>query len=231
MNRTGVQPVRRFPPRFDRAVLYRAVLWTGLAVSVALGAAIGLAREPSNETLEFPPEVIIGWEKHSFDGSTLYDLVEVDGRRAVHAVCEEGTASGLFYRERVDLAETPILEWSWRVGETLEGLDETRKEGDDYPLRIYLVEEQRLLSWRARALNYVWAHEQPQGSDWDNPYSSSVRMVAVRSGPPQASGPWQTERRNVRQDFRELHDRDVTHLQAVAIMTDCDDTRQRLEGW
>lgn len=217
--------------RHSRPRFAHAVLWTSVVVGTALGAVVALGRERPVEIVEFPPELIVGWEEHSFAGSTVYDLVEVDGRTAVHAVCQDGTASGLFYREEIDLSETPILEWSWRVDETLEGVDETRKEGDDYPVRVYLVEERQLLSWRARALNYVWAHDQPRGSDWVNPHSSRVRMVAVRSGRPDEPGVWRTEQRDVRRDFRELHDRDVSHLQAVAIMTDCDDTNQRLEGW
>jgi len=217
-------------PRF-RACVDHPVLWSGLVVVTALGITVGLAGEPPVEILEIPPEEIVRWDEHSFNGSTVYDLVEVDGRKAVHAICEDGTASGLFYRGGIDLTETPILEWSWRVDDTLEDVDETHRQGDDFAARIYLVEDRRLLPWRARALNYVWANEKPRGSEWVNPHTSRVRMVAVRSGPPEEPGTWRTERRNVRLDFRELHDRNVSHLQAVAIMTDCDDTGERLEGW
>jgi len=56
-------------------------------------------------------------------------------------------------------------------------------------------------------------------------------MVSLRSGPPDQKGQWFTERRNVREDFRRFHDRDVTVLEGVAIMTDCDDTGERMEGW
>jgi hypothetical protein len=80
--------------------------------------------------------------------------------------------------------------------------------------------KEALLPWNTMALNYVWASGQPQGAEWPNAYASQARMIAVRSG---AGDGWVTERRDLRADFRRLHGEDVTTIDAVAIMTDCDD--------
>ncbi len=197
--------------------------------AACLVLALGLPTA-SHAELAFTPADIIEWEPHSFAGETDYQLVEIDGREAIHAHCTEGTASGLFYEEDINLSETPILEWEWRVDETFSGIDETVKAGDDYAARLYVVDEHRILRWRTRALNYVWASEKEVGTDWPNAYASQARMIAVRSGDDAGSG-WQTERRNVIEDFARYHDRDLDEINAVAIMTDCDDVGEEMAAW
>lgn len=179
----------------------------------------------------FAPEDIISWEAHSFEGETRYEVVEKDGRSAVHAVCDNATASGLFMREEIDLDATPILEWTWRVDETFSRIDETRRSGDDYAARVYAVREHTIARWRTRALNYVWASEQAKGADWPNAYASQAHMIALRSGADPDGGQWHTERRDLREDFATYHDRDLSTINAIAIMTDCDDVGEPVEAW
>lgn len=182
-------------------------------------------------SLEFTPEDILAdWDRHSFEGETRYESVTVDDRAAIHAICDDRTASGLFYREDIDLRETPVMEWSWRVEDTFRDIDETTRAGDDYPARIYVVDESRVLRWRTRALNYVWSSSHEPGADWPNAYASQARMIAVR-GAADAGDGWRTERRNVLEDFERHHDRSPEQINAVAIMTDCDDTGQDIEAW
>lgn len=181
--------------------------------------------------LSFSPADILGWDPHRFKGETRYERVTVDGEVVIEARCTEATASGLFRRETIDLTRTPILEWRWRVDEVFDRIDEQRRDGDDFPARLYVVDERRIVLWRTRALNYVWASHQPKDSDWPNPFASQARMIAVRSGAPESSGEWRTERRNVREDFKRHHGRDQTSINAVAIMTDCDNTGQNARAW
>ena len=138
----------------------------------------------------------------------------------------EGAASGLYRERQVDLTETPILEWSWRVENTLGALDERRKDGDDYPPRVYVVFSGGLFFWRTRAINYVWSNHQPVGSTWENAYTGNARMVAVESGP-ERTGRWLEERRNVRADYRRLFGESVERADAVALMTDTDNSGGR----
>jgi len=204
----------------------RPCLLTLIASPALLLASFAL---PAAEQ-QFSADDILDWEPHSFAGETRYERVEIDDRTAIHAICEGGTASGLFYREDVDLRETPIIEWEWRVDETFSGIDETVKAGDDYAARVYVVDESGVLRWRTRALNYVWASEKAKGEDWPNAYASQARMIAMRSGEDGGSG-WQTERRNILEDFRRYHDREPDTINAVAIMTDCDDVGEPVEAW
>ncbi len=179
----------------------------------------------------FSEATLAGWEEEVFAGRTDYVLVEAPGKGTVlHAQCSDA-ASGLWRRLEVDLRETPVLEWSWRVDRTFSDIDETVRAGDDYPARVYVVVDGGWRRWRTRAINYVWASELPGGADWPNAYASQAHMVAVRSGAPDEAGVWRHESRNVRKDFARYHDREVDRIDAVAIMTDCDDTGGEAEAW
>lgn len=185
--------------------------------------ALALTAEPAD---------ILQWEAKSFQGETRYELDAVQGRVAVRADCRDA-ASGLFLETPVSLRETPVLEWSWRVDETFpsDGPGEDTKAGDDYPARLYVVKDGGLLPWRSRAVNYVWASGKPAGTDWANAYAGQARMVAVRSGPPAEAGTWVTERRNVAEDFRRYHGSVPDEIDALAIMTDCDDRDASARAW
>jgi len=206
----------------------RLVLITGL-LSVAV-STLFLPLHGHAEARVFTPEHIMQWEAHSFTGETRYQLTEIDGRAAVHAVCDAGSASGLFYEQDIDLEQTPIIEWEWRVEQVFTDVDEQTRAGDDYPARLYAVDRHNLMRWRTRAVNYVWASDMSEGKQWENAYQSRAVMVAMRSGADAETG-WVTERRDLREDFRDIHGRDLTVLNALAIMTDCDDTGQSIEAW
>jgi hypothetical protein len=167
------------------------------------------------------------WETRVFNDATRYQLVELDGQRVLRAECDNAAAA--YYRRlKVNLAETPILRWRWRVDGIYPGLDETKKQGDDYPARIYVVIDGGALIWRTKALNYVWASNQPAGSVWPNAYTKQAMMVAVRSGMQEG---WQEESRDLRKDFKDVFGIDASQIDGVALMTDCDDAKGRARAW
>ena len=180
--------------------------------------------------LVFTPRDIAGWETEQFKGPVEYRLVQQDGREALHAVCTGKGASARYLRREIDLRETPILEWSWRIQGTFSGRDERTKAGDDYPVRVYAVVDGGLLGWRTQAVNYVWASARPAGSVWPNAYASQAKMLALQSGSARAAE-WITERRDLASDFQRLHGASPAVIHGLAIMTDCDDVGQPMEGW
>ena len=188
------------------------VLITGLNCAVADPLVVG----------DFSARGLVGWDEHSFNGNTEYRLTELDGIRVVEAV-SRASASVLVRELRIDLEETPYLNWRWRIENTIETANETVKSGDDYPARIYIVNEGGMFPWQKRSVNYVWSSKQPQGAAWPSAYTSLSQMISLRSGP-QKAGRWMDERRNVRKDFRRLFDQDVRYVGVIAIMTDTDDT-------
>lgn len=188
---------------------------------------VALAVSAWAAVLEFTPRDILAWQREPFQGQTAYEL---DGE-ALRARCAN-SASGLYLRQRIDLRRTPVLEWSWRVDAVFDpAVDERTKAGDDFPARVYVVSDGGVAVWRTRAINYVWASAAPPGASWPNPFAQQAQMVVLRSGAPAAPGTWVSERRNVRDDFRRYHGRDLEAIDAVAIMTDCDNRAATATAW
>ncbi|MGX5915598.1 DUF3047 domain-containing protein [Aliidiomarina sp. Khilg15.8] len=174
--------------------------------------------------LDWKASDIIDWEPHSFEGNTDYQ-VNSEGTQII-AQCRDGQASGLFYRGEIDLNETPMISWEWRVNEFPDVESEQTKAGDDFAARIYVVKEHSILKWRTRALNYVWAQHSEAGSDWSNPFADQAHMVAQRHGEP-GDNEWRRETRNMREDFTTFHGEAPDTINAIAIMTDCDNSNSR----
>ena len=167
---------------------------------------------------------ITTWQEKSFVGNTQYEISDTDHGKVLKAMTE-GKASGLFKEVKVDLERTPYLNWSWQVQNIYSGNDERSKTGDDYPARIYVVVSGGVFFWKTRAVNYVWSSHQPAGVQWPNAYTDNARMLAVRSGDRQV-GEWLTEKRNVREDFQALFGKDISKIDAIAVMVDGDNTGQ-----
>ena len=163
------------------------------------------------------------WEEHSFKGHTEYRLTATPDGPVIEAH-SQGTASGLFRRIRIDLEQTPYLNWSWQIEQALPGLDETRKPGDDYSARVYVIyQPSSWRPWQTRAINYVWSSSQPVGSDWPNAFTDRSHMVALRNQQ-HAPGNRYSERRNIKQDFARYFGQNIRYVDVVAIMTDTDNS-------
>lgn len=173
---------------------------------------------------------LAGWRERAFVGRTDYRIVSDAGMRVLMAR-SQASASGLFFKQPVDLAETPYLHWRWKVDGLIPGdHDERTKAGDDYPARVYVVLSGGLFFWRTRAINYVWASGEPAGSNWPNAFTGNARMVAVESGPARV-GQWVGEVRDLREDFRRQFGEVPARIDAVAIMTDSDNTGTAATAW
>lgn len=170
------------------------------------------------------------WESKTFKGQTLYQLVTLDGTSVLRAESHH-SASGLIKKQRIDLLKTPILNWRWRTENRFINSNEQVKSGDDFAARVYVVISGGFAFWRTRAINYVWASGSPTGKIWSNPFvGDRAIMIALRSSSDQ-TGTWYTERRNILADIRQYIDQDVDHIDAVAIMTDTDNTHSTAKAY
>ena len=79
-------------------------------------------------------------------------------------------------------------------------------------------------------LVYVWDARAPVGSVIVNPRSDRIRKIVVESG---TSGlrQWRSYRRNLVADFQLAFGEAPGNLQAMAMMTDGDNTQSQLATW
>lgn len=206
-------------------------VWLKVALIAALlpCSGIAFAEVKRIEVGHFSAGQLDQWHTKAFATKTDYQLVVDDGRQVLLAD-SQASASGLFREIAIDLKQTPLLSWSWKVDNLLSGHNERSKAGDDYPARLYVVFSGGLMFWRTRAINYVWSSNQPAGSEWPNAFTSNARMIAVRGGPG-LQGQWVQEQRDVLADYRRLFGEEPGEIAAVALMTDTDNTGLRARAW
>ncbi|MEM7377654.1 MAG: DUF3047 domain-containing protein [Pseudomonadota bacterium] len=169
------------------------------------------------------------WKPYTFDGETQYQLADAGDGVALHAH-SRGTASAYYRDLRVDLDETPVLHWRWRVDSGPRGLAEHTRDGDDYAARVYVVHKRGFLS-KPYIINYVWSGSQPRGAEWPNAWlPQHSAMVAVR-GTEDPHGTWFDETRDVRADFKARLGVDIDHIDVVVLMTDMDNQQGEAQAW
>ena len=76
---------------------------------------------------------------------------------------------------------------------------------------------------RSLSVNYVWASQHPRGSAWPSPFTNRVLLLAMNSGMA-GIGTWVSHKRNVQADLKTLFGEDITSIDAVALMTDTDNS-------
>jgi hypothetical protein len=135
-----------------------------------------------------------------------------------------------------------VLRWRWKVENLLAKADVGRKQGDDYPARIYVAFAydpgrasvgQRMRYEAARVLygeypphaglNYIWEGKLPAGTIVPNAFTDRVRMIVVESGAGRL-GQWAEYERDIYDDYRRAFDEEPPRISGIAIMTDADGT-------
>jgi hypothetical protein len=130
----------------------------------------------------------------------------------------------------VNLKETPVLEWSWKVTVLPTGANSCRKATDDQAAQIFIVWPRFPKEVRSRIVGYVWDTTAPVGTICKSEKTGTVTYVVVRSGPADL-GKWFTERRNVADDFKKIYGEDPDAPGALSVAIDSNDTSSTSESF
>lgn len=172
---------------------------------------------------QFSSGELTGWEEKVFDNETAYFFTKMDDQIVLKSVSND-SASGLFKEVTVDIQKYPYLNWRWRVEDRLLPMDETQKAGDDYAARLYVMVSGGWFFWNTKALNYVWSSRSKRGDRWPNAFApDNNQMIAVRTAEDQV-GTWYIEKHNVYEALKSWLGDDVRSIDAIAIMTDTDNS-------
>lgn len=194
---------------------------------------------------------IIGWQSLKpapKAADTKYSLVVDDGVVVLKAEANK-SMSGLSHPIRVDLRQTPLMRWRWKISSPVKSADMSKKSGDDYAARIYVMFDYPAdkLSFTTRlklnmaaalygqniptaALNYVWDNRYPVGTIQANTYTDRARMLVLQSGANKA-GEWQMETRDLAADFKLAFGEDAPDVVAIALASDTDNTGEVVTAW
>ncbi len=195
-----------------------------VSIALILFSSVTLASDEKTQISFFSSAKLDGWKTKIFSGETDYKIVQLEEVQVLKAESHAG-ASGLFKEQRIDLQKTPYLNWRWRIDNRLIGVNEKSKSGDDYSARVYVIVSGGWAFWKTKAINYVWSSGLEKGSVWANAYAGkSAMMISVRSKADKTQA-WYQEKRNILNDLKEQFGSDIRYIDAVAIMTDTDNSK------
>lgn len=185
-----------------------------------------------------------GWEQFKFnkiERHTRYRLVTDDNTVVLKAE-SDAAASGLIRRIRIETGNYKFISWRWKISNILKNVDTSKKEGDDYPARLFVNFEydpaklsliERVKYQTARliygeypplcAISYVWGSKNPKGTVVPGVYSERAVSIVVESGESRLNQ-WIEVTRNIQKDYRAVFKTDPPPISGIAIMTDTDNT-------
>lgn len=154
---------------------------------------------------------------------TVYEWVDdpgAPGGRALEGYAE-GAAAGMVLEGEFGFSPEATLEVTYSVLEASNPEDEMTKEGDDFPLRLYVSDKTGLLSYSTLVL--VNSIQYPAGTAWDSPYSGAVAefQMHVFAGTESPIGEWRTVTIPVGRLWQERFG-DPSKLIALSFMVDTD---------
>lgn len=173
------------------------------------------------------------WVSETWGRASHVDLTveRDDGRPVLHLRSQGDRATiSLDLRGRVNLNETPILEWSWKVAELPRGGDARVKRTSDLAAQVYVVWPRAPALLRSRIIGYVWDATAPAGAVFKSAKTNTITYVVLRSGPAHL-GAWVSERRNVAEDYRTIYGEEPEDPGALSLSIDSNDTRSRAESF
>lgn len=171
-----------------------------------------------------------GWKGQSW-GSPAYDMTVVEDNQArVLHLKSRNDSSTIAKEVKVNVRETPILEWRWKAVALPPGGDARKKATDDQAAQLYVTFPRFPEALRSRIIGYIWDTTAPEGAIVRSEKTSLVTYVVVRSGVKDL-GRWITESRNVYADYKRIYKEEPGQLGGVSISIDSDDTQSSAESY
>ncbi|HEX6982770.1 MAG TPA: DUF3047 domain-containing protein [Balneolaceae bacterium] len=133
-------------------------------------------------------------------------------------------------RPNVNIYETPILSWQWRVKDLPEGGNENDEDYNDTAVSIYVAFDMgrvALFKEVPKTIRYTWSSTLEEGTELSK-FFGNQKVVVVESGP-EKMGEWVTFERNIVEDYKRLFgDMPPKKPLAILILSDGDSTADRV---
>ena len=174
-----------------------------------------------------------GWTGEAFGRRADYDFTieqRADGRVLRLESRNDHSTIARDITGRVNLKETPILEWSWKATILPTGGDLQRKETTDMAAQLYVVWPRFPALVRSRIIGYVWDATTPATTIVKSQKTGTVTFVVMRSGTKDL-GKWLTEHRNVAEDYVKIFGEAPDDPSAITISIDSNDTHSIAESF
>lgn len=168
----------------------------------------------------YPPPP--GWMHRKFwtRRAALFSIVN-NGSHAALRVATDNSASMLVRFVDIDIAEYPLLSWSWIVEKPIDSaVDERTAEGDDHPARLFVAF--RTAKGEQRSLEIIWGNRILKRGDVK---FRGTFPHYVANGGNENVGRWHDEKIDLQVLFRRFWPNDRPgRVTEIAVFCDSDET-------
>lgn len=157
-----------------------------------------------------------------------YTIEEENGNKYLHYEHTDARHLNfpLLEREGVNIHETPILSWKWRVNKIPEGGNEDT-DPNDVAASIYVAYNMgrvALFKKVPKSIRYTWSSSLPEGTELSK-FFGNQKIVVVESGEDEM-GKWIRFERNIVEDYERMFgDKAPKRPMAILILSDADNTK------
>jgi hypothetical protein len=185
----------------------------------------------------------------NIDNLCIYTVDMQTNKECYVKAQSSNSASGMVWEGEFNVYEHPMIRWRWKVSNVYVKGNALQKEGDDYPMRVYVMFKYDPKDPHVKtkfkyglakflygeyppyaSLNYIWANREHQERFIPNPFAKEAMMIPLRSGSGLV-GQWLEEERNILKDYREAFGKDPPTKAGLAFMNDSDNTGEASESW
>jgi hypothetical protein len=184
------------------------------------------------------------WKPFTFPKIKKHSVYAIEKAGDHHALRTESnaSASAIVYKDSFYIYDHPKAKWRWKVKNVFAGGDVRSKEGDDYPIRVYIMFEydhekagamDRIKYSFAKSLygeypphsslSYIWSSKDDPEKFVVSPYTDKAVMVLLEKGPAKV-GTWVDEEIDILADYQAAFKTKPPARARIAIMNDSDNT-------
>lgn len=156
----------------------------------------------------------------------MFSVQKSDGNHYVKIKTRGGNTT-IGCKIKGDISEYPFLCWKWRIHRLPSGAREDVKWISDSGAGVYVIFRGTLRL--NRIIKYVWSSTLPEGTVTESPFNGRAKIKVLRSGEG-LLGSWVNEKVNVKEDYIKLFGSEPPDVEAIAIMSDADNTRSFVEA-
>jgi len=109
--------------------------------------------------------------------------------------------------KNLDLNETPVLSWKWRIWDIPAGADERNNKINDTAASVYVVfkvKRMALVKEVPQSIRYTWSSSLPIGTEIPTFFGHQKIVVVGTGQPSNLDGEWMSFSRNLKEDYERL---------------------------
>ncbi len=172
--------------------------------------------------------------------------IEKKGSESYLKAASSASASAIIWKKSFNVYDYPMIRWRWKIMNVYKKGDMTTKQGDDYPMRVYVLFEFKadqaafydkvkydmLKQYYGEyppqaALCYIWANrEEETGRTATSVFQTQTKLIALKGGNKNV-GKWIEERVNIVSDFQKVFGVKPPPIATIGIMNDSDNTGEQ----